>query len=162
MDNQWMATSLWQCILRSCTISHAEYFSETSNHPGDSVPLPPRFCALRFLAFPKLKSPLKEKRFHTIDEIQENMMGQLMTIGRTLWGSKVPTLKGTEASLSYVQCFLYLVSSSINVSIFHITWLDTLVPSGQTLYLQTIYTLRVKYEHKNFRVHYKIKVLGPF
>ena len=37
----------------------------------------------------------------------------------------MPTLKGTEESLSYVQCFLYLVSSSINVSIFHITWLDT-------------------------------------
>ena len=37
----------------------------------------------------------------------------------------MPTLKGTEASLSYVQCFLYLVSSSINVSIFHITWVDT-------------------------------------
>ena len=30
----------------------------------------------------------------------------------------MPPLKGTEASLSYVQCFLYLVSSSINVSIF--------------------------------------------
>ena len=29
---------------------------------------------------------------------------------------KVPTLKGTEASLSYIQCFLYLLSSSINVS----------------------------------------------
>ena len=27
----------------------------------------------------------------------------------------MPTLKGTEASLSCVQCFLYLVSSSINV-----------------------------------------------
>ena len=37
----------------------------------------------------------------------------------------MPTLKGTEASLSYVQCFLYLVSSSTNVSIFHIAWLDT-------------------------------------
>ena len=37
----------------------------------------------------------------------------------------MPTLNGTEASLSYVQCFLHLVSSSINVSIFHITWLDT-------------------------------------
>ena len=37
----------------------------------------------------------------------------------------MPTLKGTEASLSYIQCFLYLVSSSINVSIFHITCLDT-------------------------------------
>ena len=37
----------------------------------------------------------------------------------------MPTLKGTEVSLFYVQCFLYLVSSSINISIFHITWLDT-------------------------------------
>ena len=39
----------------------------------------------------------------------------------------MPTLKGTQVSLSYVQCFLYLVSS-INVSIFHITWLDTFCP----------------------------------
>ena len=38
---------------------------------------------------------------------------------------EVITLKGTEVSLSCVHCFLYLVSSSINVSIFHITWLDT-------------------------------------
>ena len=38
------------------------------------------------------------------------------------------TLKGTEVSLSYVQCFFYLVSSSINISIFHITWLDTFWP----------------------------------
>ena len=51
--------------------------------------------------------------------------GQLMVTGRTMWGPKVPTLKGTETSLSYVQCFLYLVSSSINVFIFHITRLDT-------------------------------------
>ena len=35
------------------------------------------------------------------------------------------TLKGTKASLSYVQGFLYLVSSSINVSIFYIAQLDT-------------------------------------
>ena len=55
-----------------------------------------------------------------IDEIQENMMGQMMVIGRTMWSPKVPTLKETEAPLSYVQCFLYLVSSSINVTIFHI------------------------------------------
>ena len=37
----------------------------------------------------------------------------------------MPTLKGTEASLSYVQCFLYLLSSLTNVCIFHIMWLDT-------------------------------------
>ena len=34
--------------------------------------------------FPKLKSPLKGKRFQTLDEIQENTMGQLMVIGRTV------------------------------------------------------------------------------
>ena len=38
---------------------------------------------------------------------------------------KVIILKGTEASLSYAQRFLNLVSSLINVSIFHSTWLDT-------------------------------------
>ena len=29
--------------------------------------------------------------------------------GRTVWGPQVSTLKKTEASLSYVQCFLYLL-----------------------------------------------------
>ena len=62
-----------------------------------------------FWLFPKLKSPLKGKRFQTIKEIQENTMGQLMVIERTVWGTKVPTLKGTEESLSYGQCFLYLL-----------------------------------------------------
>ena len=38
----------------------------------------------------------------------------------------MPPLKGTEASLSYEQCFLYLVSSSVNVSICHSVWLATL------------------------------------
>ena len=74
---------------------------------------------------PKLKSPLRGKRFQTFDEIQENTMGQLMVTERTVWSPKVLTLKGTEASLSCVQCVLCLVSPSINVSIFHITWLDT-------------------------------------
>ena len=58
-----------------------------------------------FWLFPKLKWPLKEKRFHTIDKIQENRMGQLMMNGRTLWGPKVPTLKGIELSFSYIQFF---------------------------------------------------------
>ena len=57
--------------------------------------------------------------------IQENTMGQLMATRRTVWGPTVPTLKGTEMSLSYVQCFLYLVSSSTNASIFRIAWLGT-------------------------------------
>ena len=87
--------------------------------------LQPRFGALQLLLFQKLKSPLKGKRFQTIHEIQENTMGQLMATRRTVWGLKVLILEGTEVSWSYVQCFLYLVCSSINVSVFHRTWLDT-------------------------------------
>ena len=127
MGNWWLAASSPQHT-RSCIASRAECFGETANHPGDSAPYSPDLAPWHFWLFPKLKSPLKGKRFQTTDEIQENTMGQLMATGRTVWGPKVPTLKGTEAWLSYVQCFLYLVSSSINVSIFHSTWLDAFWP----------------------------------
>ena len=89
----------------------------------------PDLVLCNFWLFPKPKSPLKGKRFQTVNEIQENTTGQLMVIGRTMWGPKVPTLKGTEVSLSYIQNFLYLVSSSITVSIEGSTRLDS---SGQT------------------------------
>ena len=62
-----------------------------------------------FKLFPQLKSPLKGKRFQTVDKIQEITTGKLMVNGRAVWVPKVPTLKGTEVSLSYVQCFLYLL-----------------------------------------------------
>ena len=93
----------------------------------------PDLAPCDFWLFPKLKSPLKGKRFQIIDEIQENRKGQLMAIGRTVWGPKVPTLKGTEASLSYVHCFLYLVFSLVNVSLFVVHgW----IPSEQTSYIK--------------------------
>ena len=74
-----------------------------------------------FWLFPKLKSPLKGKRFQTINEIQENTTGKADGDWKNCVRSKSATLKGTEVLLSYVQRFLYFVSSSINVSIFHIT-----------------------------------------
>ena len=37
----------------------------------------------------------------------------------------MPTLKRTEVSSSYVQCFLCLLSALINVCYFHSAWLDT-------------------------------------
>ena len=114
MGTWWLAASSpqspWLCI-----ISPADFFGKTSNHAGDSAPLQPRFGTCSFWIFPKLKSSLKSKRFQTINEIQENMMGQLMEIVRTVWGTKVPTLKESESLLSYVQCFLYLICFSINV-----------------------------------------------
>ena len=124
MGNWWLA-ALSQQRACSCIISPAEFFCETSSHPGDSVPLHPRFGALWLLAFPKTKVTFEREEIQTIDEIQENMMGQLMAIGKTMWGPKVPTLKGTEVSLSYVRCFLYFISSSVNASVFHSIWLDT-------------------------------------
>ena len=63
-------------------------------------PYRPDLVPCGFWLFPKLKSPLKRKRFQTVDEIQENITGQLMETGRTVWGPKVPTWKGTEVSLS--------------------------------------------------------------
>ena len=120
--NWWLEASSWQCA-HTCITSCAEFFAKHQITQVTWFLLQPSQDVVprNFWLFPKLKSPLKGKRFQTINEIQENTM--LMAIGRTLWGPKVPHLKGTKVSLSYVQCFLYLVSS-INVSIFHITWLD--------------------------------------
>ena len=53
--------------------------------------------------------------------------------------SWVPTLKETEVSMSYVQCFLYLVPSSVNVSVFHIAWLGIF----WTDYTHTSYSLYI-------------------
>ena len=41
-------------------------------------------------------------------------------------------MKGTEVSLSYVQCFLYLVSSLINVFVIVHGW----IPSGLYIYIE--------------------------
>ena len=121
MGNWWLAT-LSQQWAHSCITSRAKFFGETSNGWGDSPRYSPDLAHCDFWLFPKLKSPLKWKRFQTVDEIQENKTRQLMTTGRTVSGLKVPALKGTEVSLSYVQCFSDLASSSINVSIFHSIW----------------------------------------
>ena len=127
---QVWATRDWQlCHKNVPTHTSGAMQSFLAKHQITQVTQPhynPDLAPWDFWLFPKLKSPLKGKIFQTIDQIQENTTEQLMAIGRTVWGPKAPTLKGTEASLSYVQCFLYFVSSSINVTLFHSTWLDPL------------------------------------
>ena len=126
---QLWATGDWQlhqdnmptqvsCLLQSFLAK--PQITQVTQHPYS-----PDLALYDFWLFPKLKLPFKGKRFQRTNGIQENMTGQLMAIGTTMWGSKVHTVKRTEVSLSCVQGFLYLVSSSISVSIFHITWLDT-------------------------------------
>ena len=101
-------------------MSHAEFFGKTSNNPGDSASLQPTFGDLWHLAFPKTKIIFER------EDISDHWWDSGKSDGAAdgnweLWGPKVPTLKETEVSLSYVQCFLYLVSSSISASIFHST-----------------------------------------
>ena len=101
---QLWATSNWQ-LHHNNMPAHASHLMQNFlvKHQitqETQTPSSPDLAPCNFWLFPKLKSPLKGKRFHTINEIQENMMRQLMAIGRTVWGPKVPTLKGIEASLS--------------------------------------------------------------
>ena len=93
MGNWWLAASSWQCACSYIT-SCAELFGETSDHSGDSAPLQLRFGTLWLLAFPKTKITLKGKRFQTVNEIQENITGQLMAIGRTVWGPRYLLWRG--------------------------------------------------------------------
>ena len=102
MGNWWLAASSQQRA-RSCITSHAEIWQNIKSPRWLSLPTA-QIC--NFWLFPKLKSPLKGKKFQSIDEIQENTTGELMATGRTVWGPNVSTLKGTEVPLSCVQCFL--------------------------------------------------------
>ena len=76
-------------------------------------------------AFPKTKTPFER------EEISDQWWdsGKYNGAADGNWENSVRsqelTLKGTEAPLTYVQCFLYIVSSSINASTFPNTWLDT-------------------------------------
>ena len=78
-----LAGSSGQCA-HSCIMSQAECFGETSNHPGDSPTYSPDLVACDFWLLPKVKSPLKGKRFQTVGEVWENTTGQLMAVWRTV------------------------------------------------------------------------------
>ena len=113
----WMAASSQHTC--PCIMSHAELFGKTSNHPGDSA-LHPSFGTLWLLAFPKTRITFEREEISDCWWDSEKYSGAADSDWENVWAPKVPTLKGTEASLSYVQCFLYHISS-ISVSIFHTT-----------------------------------------
>ena len=61
MGNRWLAASSQQHV-HSCITSCAEFFSKTSNHPGDSAPLQTRFVIILWhLAFPQTKITFERK-----------------------------------------------------------------------------------------------------
>ena len=123
MGNWWLAASSQHCT-RSCITSRAEFFDETSNNSGDSAPLQPSFGTLWLLAFPKTKITFKRAEISDHWWDSGKCDGAADGNWENYLRSQDAYFEG-DASLSYVQCFLYLVSSSINVFVSHITWLDT-------------------------------------
>ena len=106
MGNRWLAASSWQHAC-SCITSRAEFFQR---HRITQVTEPlycPDMAPGNFWLFPKLKSPLKGKRFQTIDEIQENTTEQLMVTGKTV-RSQGTYFEGDWSVI--VLCTMFLVS----------------------------------------------------
>ena len=121
MGNWWLAASSpqWAC---SRIMSPAEFLGGTSNHPGDSALLQPRFGALWLQLFPKLKSPLREEiSDHWWDSGKYN--GAADGDWENCVRSQGAYFEGDGGVI--VLCTMFLVSSSINAAVFHMTWLDT-------------------------------------
>ena len=125
----WLAASLGK-YAHSCITSHVEFFGKTSNHPGDSAPLQPRL-GTQWLGFSQNYNHLwKGRDFRHLIRFRKIWQGSCWQLGEL---REVPKclLEGDGGVI--VLCTMFLVSSSINVSLFHITWLETL--SGETSYI---------------------------
>ena len=71
-------------------------------------PYSPDLVPYNFWLFPKLKSPLKGKRFQTINEIQKNMTGKLMAIPVKDFCGVFGTVEETLGELCEVpRCLLW-------------------------------------------------------
>ena len=118
-DTIWMiqkatGTGYWWLAMTMCHLTcHilCSFFEKHQITQVTQLPYSSELAPCDFWLFPKLKLPLKEKRFQTIEEIRENKTELLIAIGRTVWGPKVPTLKETEASLSL--CTIFLISYTL-------------------------------------------------
>ena len=74
MGNWWLEGSLWQHV-HSCINPIQSFSAKHQITQVTQLPYNPYLAPCNFWLFPKLKSPFKGKRFQTINEIQENIMG---------------------------------------------------------------------------------------
>ena len=102
----------------TCRVFWQNIKASTVTHP----PLQPKFSALWLLAFPQTtitfeKAEISDsiwdsRKYNGAADGDSNkvfcsVLSSGRDTGRTVWGPSVPTVKGTDMSLSYVQCFLY-------------------------------------------------------
>ena len=94
---QLLATGDWQLHHNMCPLMHHISCVFLVKHQITQVtqpPYSPELVPFDFSLFPKLNSPLKGKRFQTVDEVQKNIIGQLMAFGRTVWGPRCLLWRG--------------------------------------------------------------------
>ena len=108
--NCWLAASSRQHTHSHIT-SCAEIFGETRDHPGDSVPLQPRFGILWLLAFPKTKITFEMEemsdpsiRFRKIWQGSWWQLGELCEVPRCLLWRKL----SHHCPMYNVSCIFYL------------------------------------------------------
>ena len=139
--NWWVAASSQQWIF-SCITSHAECFGKTSNHPGDSAPLQPRFGALQLLAFPKTKitferEEISERQWDlgkynkAADGDWENCVGSPGAYFEGNWGITVLCTMFLVSCIFFSKClFLYHMAGYL-----HAWSMDSEYPSNFVLSL---------------------------
>ena len=108
--NWWLAASSQHAC--SCIMSCAEFLAKYQITQVTQPLYSPDLVLRDFWLFLKLKSPLKGKRFHTIDEIQEIWWGSWWRLGKLC---EVPRCLLWRGLRCIVLCTMFLVSSSINV-----------------------------------------------
>ena len=119
MGNWWQAASPRQCT-SSCITSQAEFWGKTSNHPGDSALLPD-FASCNFWILPKTK--ITFEREEILDHQWDS--GRYKGTSDGDWENCVKSQSAYfEGDWGVIVLSTVFLVSSINVSIFHITWLD--------------------------------------
>ena len=140
MGNWWLASSSQQHA-HSCITCCTEFFGKTSNHPGDSAPLQHRFGTLWLLTFPKTKITFEREEISDCWQDSGNYNWEADGEWESCVSSQGAYFEGDWGVT--VLCTMFLVSSSINVSIFHSTWLDTFWTDLICLSMYVIYISRI-------------------
>ena len=105
----WLAASLWQCAC-SCITFMQSFLVQRQIIQVTQLPYSPDLVPCDFWLFQKLKSPLKGKRFQTINEIQENTTGSQWQLGELCEVPRCLLWRGLRC-----HCPMYKVSCVLNL-----------------------------------------------
>ena len=125
----WRLAASSQPYTSSC-ITSCIIFGETSNHPGDSALLQPRFGTLRLLVFPKTKITFEKEEIsdhpcgsgkynRTADGYWENCVGSQGTYFEGDWAVIFPCTMFLVPCIFFTKCQFFILHG----------W----IPSGQIL-----------------------------